>query len=127
MLLYAGDGGYYTRLPWRPAPEAGLQSALLRPASTIDLETGKQAAARADLHWGMQARDQPYLGAHQGGPGEGALIAEVGAASWEEVDQAALTKLSYSANRYSAWGPDAPARKGAVFGVRTAEGNLAKA
>ena len=126
MLLYAADRRDYVRLPWRPAPEAGLQSALLPPTFTIDLETGKQGAARADLHWGMQARDQPYLGAYQGGRGRGALIAEVGAASWEGLDEAALAKLAYSANRYSAWGPDAPVHKGAVFAVRTAEGNLAK-
>src|SRR6185503_14636061 len=126
MLLYAADRQDYIRLPWRPAPEAGLQSALLRPTFTIDLETGKQGDPRADLHWGMQARDQPYLGARQGAAGRGALIAEAGAASWEGLDEAALAKLNFSANQYSAWGPEAPVRKGAVFAVRTAEGNLAK-
>jgi len=126
MLLHAADRRDLIRLPWRPAPEAGLQSAILHATSTLDLETGNQGVARADLHWGMQARDQPYLGAYQGGPARAALIAEVGAASWEGLDEAALAKLGYSANQYSAWGPDAPARKGAVFAVRTAEGNLAK-
>src|SRR6185369_7193920 len=115
MLLYAADRRDYIRLPWRPAPEAGLQSALLRPTWTIDLETGDQRSPKADLHWGMQARDQPYLGAYQGAAGKGALIADVGAARWESLDQAALAKLSYSANQYSAWGPDAPVRKGAMF------------
>src|SRR6185436_4214993 len=74
----------------------------------------------------MQALDQPYLGTYQGAPGRGALIADAGAARWENLDEAALAKLAYSANRYSAWGPDAPVHKGAVFAVRTAEGNLAK-
>jgi tetratricopeptide (TPR) repeat protein len=126
MLLYAADRRDYIRMPWRPAPEAGLQSATLRATWTVDLETGNQGTPRADLHWGMAARDQPYLGAFQRGSGNAALIAEVGAARWEELDEAALAKLSYSANQYSAWGPDAPVRKGAVFGVRTAEGNFAK-
>jgi tetratricopeptide (TPR) repeat protein len=126
MLIYAADRGDYVRMPWRPAPEAGLQSATLRATWTVDLETGNQGTPRADLHWGMAARDQPYLGAFQRGSGKAALIAEVGAARWEDLDAAALAKLSYSANQYSAWGPDAPVRKGAVFGVRTAEGNFAK-
>ena len=126
LLLYAADRRDYIRLPWRAAPDAGLQSADLRSTWTVDLETGNQGTPRADLHWGMQARDQPYLGAFQRGSGRPALIAEVGAARWEELDAAALAKLSYSANQYSAWGPDAPVRKGAMFGVRTAEGNFAK-
>ena len=126
MLLYAADRAGYIRLPWRAAPEAGLRSAELRATWTVDLETGNQGTPRADLHWGMQARDQPYLGAFQRGSGRPALIAEVGAALWEELDAGALAKLSYSASQYSAWGPDAPVRKGALFGVRTAEGNLAK-
>jgi len=126
MLLYAADRRDVIRLPWRPAPETGLQSALLRPTWTIDLETGDQRSPQADLLWGMQARDQPYLDAYQGAPGKGALIAEVGGARWEDLDAAALAKLSFSANRYSAWGPDAPVHKGAVFAVLTAEGNLAK-
>ena len=126
LLLYAADRGDYVRLPWRAAPEAGLQSASLRATWTVDLETGNQGTPRADLHWGMQARDQPYLGVFQRGSGRPALIAEVGAARWEELDEAALAKLSYSVNQYSAWGADAPVRKGAVFGVRTTEGNLAK-
>ena len=126
MLLYAADRGDYLRAPWRPAPEAGLQSATLRATGTVDLETGNQGTPRADLHWGMAARDQPYLGAFQRGSGKAALIAAAGAARWEDLDEAALAKLSYSANQYSAWGPDAPVRKGAVFGVRTAQGNFAK-
>ncbi len=126
LLLYAADRGDYVRLPWRAAPEAGLQSASLRATWTVDLETGNQGTPRADLHWGMQARDQPYLGVFQRGSGRPALIAEVGAARWEDLDEAALAKLSYSVNQYSAWGPDAPVRRGAVFGVRTSEGNLAK-
>ena len=126
MLLYAADRADYIRLPWRPAPEAGLQSASLRATWTVDLETGNQGTPRADLHWGMQARDQPFLGALQRGAGNPALIAEVGAARWEELDEAALAKLNFSVNQFSAWGPDAPVRKGALFGVRTAEGNLAK-
>ena len=126
MLLYAADRGGYIRAPWRPAPEAGLQSATLRATWSVDLETGNQGTPRADLHWGMAARDQPYLGAFQRGSGKAALIAQVGAARWEDLDEAALAKLSYAANQYSAWGPDAPVRKGALFGVRTAEGNFAK-
>jgi len=126
MLIYAADRGEYVRMPWRPAPEAGLQSATLRATWTVDLETGNQGTPRADLHWGMAAPDQPYLGAFQSGSGKAALIADVGAARWEDLDEAALAKLNYSANQFSAWGPDAPVRKGAVFGVRTAEGNFAK-
>ncbi len=126
MLLYAADRRDYIRLPWRAAPEAGLQTAELRATWTVDLETGNQGTPRADLHWGMQARDQPYLGVFQRGSGRPAQIAEVGTARWEELDAAALAKLSYAPNQYSAWGPDAPVRKGALFGVRTAEGNLAK-
>lgn len=126
MLLYAADRGDYIRLPWRPAPDAGLQSATLRATWTVDLETGNQGTPRADLHWGMAARDQPYLGAFQRGSGKPALIAAAGAARWEDLDEAALAKLSYAPNQFSAWGPDAPVRKGAVFGVRTGEGNFAK-
>lgn len=126
MLLYAADRGDYIRAPWRPAPEAGLQSATLRATWTVDLETGNQGTPRADLHWGMAARDQPYLGVFERGSGKPALIAQVGAARWEELDLAALAKLSYAPNQYSAWGPDAPVRKGALFGVRTGEGNFAK-
>lgn len=126
LLLYAADRGDYLRLPWRAAPEAGLQTASLRATWTVDLETGNQGTPRADLHWGMQARDQPYLGAFQRGSGRPALIADAGTARWEDLDAAALAKLSYAPNQFSAWGPDAPVRKGALFGVRTAEGNLAK-
>jgi tetratricopeptide (TPR) repeat protein len=126
MLIYAADRGDYVRMPWRPAPEAGLQSATLRATWTLDLETGNQGTLRADLHWGMVARDQPYLGAFLHGSRKPAQIAEAGTARWEDLDEAALAKLSYSANQFSAWGPDAPVRKGAVFGVRTAEGNFAK-
>jgi hypothetical protein len=128
FLWYAADHAGLVRLPWRPAPEAGLQSALVRATQTIDLESGKEGAARADLHWGMQARDQPYLGAHepQRSPEKGALIAQAGTARWEDLNDAALGKLSYASNRFSAWGPEAPVRKGAVFAVRTAEGNFAK-
>ena len=126
MLIYAADRGDYVRMPWRPAPEAGLKSATVRATWTVDLETGNQGTPRADLHWGMAARDQPYLGAFLRGSGKAAQIAEAGAARWEDLDEAALAKLGYSANQFSAWGPDAPVRKGAVFGVRTAEGNFAK-
>jgi len=128
FLWVAADHARLARLPWRPAPEAGLQSALVRATQTIDLETGKEGAARADQHWGMQARDQPYLGAHQPqrSPGQAALIAQAGTARWEGLGQAALEKLPYAPNRFSAWGPEAPVRKGAVFAVRTAEGNFAK-
>jgi len=121
MLLYAADRRGILRLP-----EAGLQSADLRATWTVDLETGNQGTPRADLHWGMQARDQPYLGVFQRSSGRPALIAAAGTARWEELDEAALGKLNYASNQFSAWGPDAPVRKGAVFGVRTTEGNLAK-
>jgi tetratricopeptide (TPR) repeat protein len=126
MLIYAADRGDYVRMPWRPAPEAGLKSATLRATWTVDLETGNQGTPRADLHWGMAAREQPYLGVFQHGSGKPALIADAGAARWEDLDEAELAKLNYSANQYSAWGPDAPVHKGAVFGVRTGEGNFAK-
>jgi tetratricopeptide (TPR) repeat protein len=126
MLLYAADRGDYVRMPWHPAADARLQSATLKATWTVDLETGNQGTPRADLHWGMQARDQPYLGAYEGGTGMGPLIAQAGAARWEDLDEAALAKLSYAPARYSAWGTDAPVRKGAVFAVRTTEGNFAK-
>jgi tetratricopeptide (TPR) repeat protein len=113
-------------MPWRPAPEAGMQSASLRATWTLDLESGGQGSPQADLHWGMAAQDQPYLGAYQRRSGQGALIAEVGGRNWEALDEAALAKLSYAPNQYSAWGPDAPVRKGAIFGVRTVEGRFAK-
>lgn len=93
----------------------------MRPTGTLDLETGGQGTPQADLHWGMQGRDLPYLA-----PREGALIAQADRARWTALDAAALARLDYSAGRLSAWGPDAPVRKGAVFGVRTREGNLAK-
>lgn len=126
MLLYAADRADYVRLPWRPAPEAGLQTASLRSTWTLDLETGAQGTPQADLHWGMAARDQPYLGVFPRKAGAGALIAEVGTSSWETLNAASLAQLRYAPNRLSAWGPDAPVRPGAVFGVRTAEGNFAK-
>jgi tetratricopeptide (TPR) repeat protein len=126
FLLYAADHAELIRLPWRPAPEAGLKSAFLRATWTIDLESGSQGTPQADLHWGMAARDQPFLGVVQRAAAPGALIAQAGAQRWEALDEPALAKLSYAANRYSAWGPDAPVHRGAVFGVRTAEGNFAK-
>jgi tetratricopeptide (TPR) repeat protein len=126
FLILAADRAGLVRLPWRPAPEAGLHSVSLRPTWTIDLETGDQGTPQADLRWGMAARDQPYLEAYERSSGRGALIAEVGDRRWEDLDEPALAKLNYAANRYSAWGPDAPVRKGAVFAVRTMEGNFAK-
>ena len=107
--------------PWDLATEAGVQRALVRPTYTVDLESGTPGAPGADLHWGMQARDQPYLASYRA-----ALIAPAGSARWEEMDAAYLARLAYAPNQYSAWGPDAPVHKGAVFAVRTREGNFAK-
>src|SRR5882672_4945377 len=101
FLWFAADYADLVRLPWKPAREAGLHSALLRATRTIDLETGAQGTPHADLRWGMAARDQPYLGVVQRGTGRGALIAQAGAARWEELDEAALAKLGYAANQYS--------------------------
>lgn len=126
FLYYAADYAGLIRSPGTPAAEAGLQSALLRATWTLDLETGEQGTPQADLHWGMAAPDQPYLAAIQRGAAPGALIAQAGAARWEELNETSLARLSYAPNRYSAWGPDAPVRRGAVFGVRTSEGNFAK-
>jgi tetratricopeptide (TPR) repeat protein len=120
LLLYGADRAGYLRLPWPPA-EAGQQSAVLRATRTLDLESGEQGTPKADLHWGMAARDQPYLGVRNG-----ALIAQAGGARWEDLDPAALARLSYATNRFSAWGPDAPVRRGAQFAVRSIEGNFAK-
>jgi tetratricopeptide (TPR) repeat protein len=120
-LLFAADRVGLVRAPWTPAGEIGAQSAQLRPTWTVDLESGVTGAPNADLHWGMQARDMPYLASYRT-----ALIAPGGNARWEEIDEAYLARLSYGPNQYSAWGPEAPVRKGAVFGVRTAEGNFAK-
>jgi tetratricopeptide (TPR) repeat protein len=125
MLLYAADRGDYVRMPWHPAADARLQSATLKATWTVDLETGNQGTPRADLHWGMQARDQPYLGAYEGGTGMGPLIAQAGAARWEDLDEAALAKLSYAPARYSAWGTDAPVRKGALL-VQVAQKAIAQ-
>jgi len=126
FLLFAADRVGLIRLPWRPAPETGLQTASVRATWTIDLESGKQGTPQADLHWGMAARDQPYLAAVQRGTAKGALIAEVGDMRWEDLNESALAKLSYALNQYSAWGTDAPVHPGAVFAVRTVEGNFAK-
>src|SRR5260221_7756077 len=111
FLCFAAVAADLIRLPWKPAREAGLQSAVLRATWTIDLESGTPGTPQADLHWGMAARDQPYLDVVQRGAGRGALIAQAGAAHWEELDEAALAKLGYAANRYSAWGPDAPGQR----------------
>jgi hypothetical protein len=113
VLAYAffADGGR----------EDGVRSARLRATWTIDLETGEQGSPQADLHWGMQGPGLPFLAAR----GK-ALIARAGGRRWEEIDAAALAQLSYAPNQFSAWGPDAPVKKGAVFGVRTQEGKLAK-
>jgi len=107
--------------PWAQAPEAGMQRAVVRPSSTVDLESGAPGAPGGDLHWGMQARDQPYLASYRE-----ALIARADGARWGEMDAAYLARLSYAPNQYSAWGPDAPVKKGAVFAVRTREGNFAR-
>jgi tetratricopeptide (TPR) repeat protein len=120
-LVFAADRVGLVRAPWTPAAEIGAQSAHVRPSWTVDLESGIAGAPNADLHWGMQARNLPYLASYRT-----ALIAPVGKARWEEMDEAYLARLSYAPNQYSAWGPEAPVRKGAVFGVRTAEGNFAK-
>ena len=120
-LVFAADRVGLVRAPWKPAAEIGAQSAQLRPTRTVDLESGAAGAPGADLHWGMQARNLPYLASYRG-----ALIAPGGSARWEEMDEAYLARLAYAPNQYSAWGPEAPVRKGAVFGVRTAEGNFAK-
>ena len=98
-----------------------LKSARVRATWTLDLETGEQGTPQADLHWGMQGRDLPYLAVR-----DGALIAPVDRSRWAELNAAELAKLSYAINEFSAWGPDAPVRKGSVFGVRTREGNIAK-
>jgi hypothetical protein len=121
LLTYAADHAGYVRLPWRPAPEAGQQSALLRATRTIDLETGKEGTPQDDLHWGMAPGELPFLGTR-----EGAQIAPAGGARWEDMNLAQLARLSYAANQYSAWGTDALVHPGAVFAVRTAEGNFAK-
>ena len=125
VLLFALDRLELVRLPWSPADGAGAQavphSVLLRPTWTVDLESGKTGVPRADLHWGMVARDQPYLGSHRE-----ALIAPGGSARWEDMDGPYLARLAYAPNQYSAWGPDAPVHRGAVFAVRTGEGNFAK-
>jgi tetratricopeptide (TPR) repeat protein len=120
-LLYAAERSGLVQAPWQPAAEAGAQRALVRPTWTLDLESGATGAPGADLHWGMQARDQPFLASYRA-----ALIAPGGSARWEEMDEAYLSRLTYAPNQYSAWGPEAPARKGAVFAVRTVEGNFAK-
>jgi hypothetical protein len=101
--------------------EEGAQSARVRSTATLDLETGEQGTPQADLHWGMQGRDLPYLA-----PRGEALIAPAGKARWEDLDEAALRQLSYATTPFSAWGPEAPVRRGSVFGVRTREGNFAK-
>lgn len=120
-LLFAADRVGLVRAPWTAAAEIGAQSAQLRPTRTVDLESGATGTPGADLHWGMQARDLPYLAAYRG-----ALIAPGGNARWEAMDEAYLARLAYAPNQYSAWGPEAPVRRGAVFGVRTVEGNFAK-
>lgn len=120
-LLFAAERAELVHLPWKSEAGAGAQSALVRPTWTVDLESGKTGAPRADLHWGMAARDQPYLGSYRD-----ALIAPGGSARWEDMDGPYLARLSYAPNQYSAWGPDAPVHKGAVFAVRTGEGNFAK-
>ena len=104
-------------LPW---DARGVHSARVRPTWTLDLKTGTQGTPGADLHWGMKSRDDPYL-ASQGG----ALIARTDT-SWDALDARALAALSYAPNTFSARGPDAPVKKGAVFGVRTHDGSLAK-
>ena len=121
LLLFGAERAGLVRAPWKPDAEFGAQSALVRPTVTLDLESGTPGAPNADLHWGMQARDQPYLASYRA-----ALIAPGGSARWEEMDAAYLARLNYSPNQYSAWGPDAPVHKGAVFAVRTREGNFAK-
>jgi len=98
----------------------GVHSARVRPTWTLDLETGAQGTAAADLHWGMKSRDDPYLAAYGG-----ALIART-EASWEALDARALALLSYAQSSFSARGPGAPVQKGAVFGVWTRAGNVAK-
>jgi tetratricopeptide (TPR) repeat protein len=119
LLYWAERAGY---LPRSSRPESsGVHAALLRPASTLDLDSGRQGTPQADLRWTMAARDQPTLAAEHG-----ALIAEGGATRWEDLDAARLAQLSYAPGMYSAWGPDAPVRKGAAFAVRTPEGNFAR-
>ncbi len=121
LLAYAAERTGLVRAPWKADAEFGARSALLRPTFTVDLESGQQGPPGGDLHWGMQARDQPYLAAYRE-----ALIAPAGSARWAEMDAAYLARLNYASNQYSAWGPDAPVKKGAVFAVRTREGNFAK-
>lgn len=120
MFLYWAERAGYLPQSTRSHP-SGLQTALLLPATTLDLETGQPGTPQADLRWGMAAREQPYLAAH----GE-ALIAESGGTRWEDLDAAALARLRYAPTQYSAWGPDAPVRKDAAFAVRTPEGNFAR-
>lgn len=121
LLFFAAERTGLVRAPWKADAEVGAHSALVRPTFTVDLESGKQGPPGGDLHWGMQARDQPYLAAYRE-----ALITPAGSARWEKMDAAYLARLSYASNQYSAWGPDAPVKKGAVFAVRTREGNFAK-
>jgi hypothetical protein len=101
--------------------EGGPDGARLRASRTLDLETGEEGGAKPDLLWVREAHDRPYLVASPG-----ALVAGAQGARWQDLTPAKLAALNYSGDRYPAWGPDAPVRAGAVFGVRTVEGNLAK-
>src|SRR5262249_52479558 len=103
--------------PWDPR---GVHSARVRPTWTLDLETGGQGTAGADLPWGMKARDDPFLAASGG-----ALIARTDA-SWDSLDARSLPGLAYTTDRFSERAPGTPLRKGAVFGVRTRGGSFAK-
>src|SRR4029079_12383154 len=100
FLWFAADHAGLLRTFSQPRPEARLRTAELRSTWTIDLETGEQGTPQADVHWGMAARDQPYLGAYQRGAGPGALIAQASGARWEDLDEASLAKLSYASNRF---------------------------
>ena len=116
VLVYAfWDEG--SLLPWDPR---AVHSARVRPTWTIDLETGEQGTPRADLHWGMKSRDDPYLAAYGG-----ALIARAGD-NFDKLDARSLAALAYAPNSFPARGPEAVVKNGAVFGVRTREGAFAK-
>lgn len=116
-------GGVLAYALWSPGAqdEGGPDGTRLRASRMLDLETGEQGGAKPDLLWARETHDRPYLVARPG-----ALVAGAKGMRWQDLTPAKLAALSYSEERYPAFGPDAPVRAGAVFGVRTVEGNLAK-
>jgi len=105
-----------------PARDGSLSSQSVRPSYTLDLESGAVGAGTmSDLWWHFSTRTDRSLDARNG-----ASIALIEGRDFDGSDADFLSSLSYTVVSLSASGDGAQVKPGALFAVRTAEGNYAR-